>query len=95
MISGMDANIRTMNWVIRSVISILFVNRVKRKLLKHVNINLKKMKNSIKLVTLLLTAGFYSACTRQLPPDTRSRIPLEGNWGLQLDTAVRGLLLIG
>lgn len=45
------------------------------------------MKNSIKLVTLLLTAGFYSACTRQLPPDTRSRIPLEGNWGLQLDTA--------
>ena len=49
------------------------------------------MKNSIKLVTLLLTAGFYSACTRQLPPDTRSRIPLEGNWGLQLDTAGAGI----
>ena len=49
------------------------------------------MKNSIKLVTLLLTAGFYSACTRQLPPDTRSRIPLEGNWGLQLDTAGTGI----
>ena len=45
------------------------------------------MKNSIKLVALLLTAGFYSACTQQLPPDTRSRISLEGNWGLQLDTA--------
>lgn len=49
------------------------------------------MKNSIKLVTLLLTAGFYSACTRQLPPDTRSRIPLVGNWGLQLDTAGAGI----
>ncbi len=49
------------------------------------------MKNSIKLVTLLLTAGFYSACTRQLPPDTQSRIPLEGNWGLQLDTAGTGI----
>ena len=49
------------------------------------------MKNSIKLVTLLLTAGFYSACTRQLPPDTRSRIPLVGNWGLQLDTAGTGI----
>ena len=49
------------------------------------------MKNSIKLVTLLLTAGFYSACTRQLPPDTQSRIPLEGNWGLQLDTAGAGI----
>ena len=49
------------------------------------------MKNSIKLVTLLLTAGFYSACTRQLPPDTRSRISLEGNWGLQLDTAGAGI----
>ncbi len=49
------------------------------------------MKNSIKLVTLLLTAGFYSACTRQLPPDTQSRIPLEGNWGLQLDTAGVGI----
>lgn len=49
------------------------------------------MKNSIKLVTLLLTAGFYSACTRQLPLDTRSRIPLEGNWGLQLDTAGAGI----
>ena len=49
------------------------------------------MKNSIKLVALLLTAGFYSACTRQLPPDTRSRIPLEGNWGLQLDTAGTGI----
>ena len=49
------------------------------------------MKNSIKLVTLLLTAGFYSACTQQLPPDTRSRISLEGNWGLQLDTAGTGI----
>ena len=49
------------------------------------------MKNSIKLVTLLLTAEFYSACTRQLPPDTQSRIPLEGNWGLQLDTAGAGI----
>lgn len=49
------------------------------------------MKNSIKLVTLLLTAGFYSACTRQLPPDTQSRISLEGNWGLQLDTAGAGI----
>lgn len=49
------------------------------------------MKNSIKLITLLLTAGFYSACTRQLPPDTQSRIPLEGNWGLQLDTAGAGI----
>ena len=49
------------------------------------------MKNSIKLVTLLLTAGFYSACTRQLPPDTRSRTPLVGNWGLQLDTAGAGI----
>ena len=49
------------------------------------------MKNSIKLVALLLTAGFYSACTRQLPPDTRSRISLEGNWGLQLDTAGTGI----
>ena len=49
------------------------------------------MKDSIKLVTLLLTAGFYSACTRQLPPDTQSRIPLEGNWGLQLDTAGTGI----
>lgn len=49
------------------------------------------MKNSIKLVTLLLTVGFYSACTRQLPPDTQSRIPLEGNWGLQLDTAGAGI----
>ena len=49
------------------------------------------MKNSIKLVTLLLTAGFYSASTRQLPPDTQSRIPLEGNWGLQLDTAGAGI----
>ena len=49
------------------------------------------MKNSIKLVTLLLTAGFYSACTRQLPPDTQSRIPLVGNWGLQLDTAGAGI----
>ena len=49
------------------------------------------MKNSIKLVTLLLTAGFYSACIRQLPPDTQSRIPLEGNWGLQLDTAGAGI----
>lgn len=49
------------------------------------------MKNSIKLVTLLLTAGFYSACTRQLPHDTQSRIPLEGNWGLQLDTAGAGI----
>ena len=49
------------------------------------------MKNSIKLVTLLLTAGFYSACTRQLPLDTRSRISLEGNWGLQLDTAGTGI----
>ena len=49
------------------------------------------MKNSIKLVTLLLTAGFYSACTQQLPTDTRNRIPLEGNWGLQLDTAGAGI----
>ena len=49
------------------------------------------MKNSIKLVALLLTAGFYSACTQQLPPDTRSRISLEGNWGLQLDTAGAGI----
>ena len=49
------------------------------------------MKNSIKLVALLLTAGFYSACTQQLPPDTRSRISLEGNWGLQLDTAGTGI----
>ena len=49
------------------------------------------MKNSIKLVALLLTAGFYSACTRQLPPDTQSRISLEGNWGLQLDTAGAGI----
>lgn len=48
------------------------------------------MKNSIKLVALLLTAGFYSACTQQLPPDTRSRISLEGNWG-QLDTAGTGI----
>lgn len=39
----------------------------------------------------MLTAGFYSACTRQLPPDTQSRIPLEGNWGLQLDTAGAGI----
>lgn len=44
------------------------------------------MKNSIKLVALLLTAGFYSACTRQMPSDTRTRISLEGNWGLQLVT---------
>ena len=49
------------------------------------------MKNSIKLVALLLTAGFYSACTQQLPPETRSRISLEGNWGLQLDTAGTGI----
>ena len=49
------------------------------------------MKNSIKLVALLLTAGFYSACTQQLPPDTWSRISLEGNWGLQLDTAGTGI----
>ena len=49
------------------------------------------MKNSIKLVALLLTAGFYSACTQQLPPNTRSRISLEGNWGLQLDTAGTGI----
>lgn len=49
------------------------------------------MKNSIKLVALLLTAGFYSACTQHLPPDTRSRISLEGNWGLQLDTAGTGI----
>lgn len=49
------------------------------------------MKKSIKLVALLLTAGFYSACTQQLPPDTRSRISLEGNWGLQLDTAGTGI----
>ena len=49
------------------------------------------MKNSIKLVALLLTAGFYSACTQQLPTDTRNRIPLEGNWGLQLDTAGAGI----
>ena len=40
---------------------------------------------------MLLTAGFYSACTQQLPPDTRSRISLEGNWGLQLDTAGTGI----
>lgn len=53
------------------------------------------MKNSIKLVALLLTAGFYSACTQQLPTDTRNRIPLEGNWGLQLDTAGAGIALIG
>lgn len=39
----------------------------------------------------MLTAGFYSACTQQLPPDTRSRISLEGNWGLQLDTAGTGI----
>ena len=49
------------------------------------------MKNSIKLVALLLTAGFCSACTRQLPFDTRSRISLKGNWGLQLDTAGTGI----
>lgn len=49
------------------------------------------MKKSIKLVALLLTAGFYSACTQQLPSDTRSRISLEGNWGLQLDTAGTGI----
>lgn len=49
------------------------------------------MKNSIKLVALLLTAGLYSACTQQLPPDTRSRISLKGNWGLQLDTAGTGI----
>lgn len=49
------------------------------------------MKNSIKLVVLLLTAGFYSACTSQLPPDTRNRISLEGNWGLQLDTVGTGI----
>ena len=49
------------------------------------------MKNSIKLVALLLTAGFYSACTQQLPTDTRNRIPLEGNWGLQLDTTGTGI----
>lgn len=49
------------------------------------------MKNSIKLVALLLTAGFCAACTRQLPPDTRSRISLEGNWGLQLDTTGTGI----
>ena len=49
------------------------------------------MKNSIKLVALLLTAGFYSACTRQMPSDTRTRISLEGNWGLQLDTAGTGI----
>ena len=49
------------------------------------------MKNSIKLVALVLTAGFYSACTRQMPSDTRTRISLEGNWGLQLDTAGTGI----
>lgn len=49
------------------------------------------MKNSIKLVALLLTAGLYSACTQQLPSDTRSRISLKGNWGLQLDTAGTGI----
>ena len=44
------------------------------------------MKNSITLVALLLTAGFFSACTQQMPRDTRSRLSLEGNWGLQLET---------
>lgn len=44
------------------------------------------MKNLIKLTTCLFIAGLCSACIGQLPSDTRSRISLEGQWGLRLDT---------
>lgn len=50
------------------------------------------MKNFIKLTACLFIAGLCSACAKQLPSDTRSRISLEGQWGLRLDTTSSGFV---
>lgn len=44
------------------------------------------MKHSIKAIALVLGVGLCFACNRHISSDTRSRISLEGNWGLWLDT---------
>lgn len=49
------------------------------------------MKCLIKYIVLLPTIGFLLACTQQFRSDTRNRILLTGNWGVQLDTAATGI----
>lgn len=44
------------------------------------------MKNVMKLIAILLSVLLGTACTKQLPDDTRTRLSLEGQWGLVLDT---------
>lgn len=44
------------------------------------------MKGLIRISLLILMLESSFACTRQLPLDTRSRISLEGNWGILFDT---------
>lgn len=45
------------------------------------------MKNLLKLITCMVGMIVWTACSESLPTDTRSRISLEGNWGVWLDTA--------
>ncbi|MCD7849585.1 MAG: hypothetical protein LUH63_07505 [Parabacteroides sp.] len=49
------------------------------------------MKITTKLTAVFLIAGLCTACSKQLPADTRDRLCLAGNWGLQLDTAGIGI----
>ncbi len=49
------------------------------------------MKITTKLTAVFLIAGLCTACSKQLPIDTRDRLCLAGNWGLQLDTAGTGI----
>lgn len=49
------------------------------------------MKNRwIKNSALLFTVGLCMSCFKGIPTSTRERLPLEGNWGLLLDTAGHG-----
>lgn len=45
------------------------------------------MKNLLKLITCMVGMIVWTACSENLPTDTRSRISLEGNYGVLLDTA--------
>ena len=49
------------------------------------------MNTYLKIAPLLMGACFCFSCSEQIDSQTRDRISLNGNWGLQLDTASVGI----
>jgi len=49
------------------------------------------MNTYLKIAALLMGACFCFSCSEQIDSQTRNRISLNGNWGLQLDTASVGI----